>query len=288
MHIWFCELSILLIFLLIAIAVTNKPSLSLRRVACMGGLSGLILLTDSTMLLYLPLLLLWVLITHRPRSAQMVSALAIWGLTAAAVTSPWVLRNFYVTGSPRLLKSNLGLELFVGNNSFSSGEHNRAEAAKAYAALDQAELDYHRNQSEDIYFQYLKSKALEWIKSHPVEFVKLTALRVRVFWTRTTKFGLRSWLHFAYFGPFVALALCGLWYSRHRWWSFAPVWLFLLIYPLPYYLTHVSRSRYRYPVEPFVVLLAAVALTVWFERRHLHTKQEPGDDVGVRSSASMT
>jgi hypothetical protein len=33
-----------------------------------------------------------------------------------------------------------------------------------------------------------------------------------------------------------------------------------LIYPLPYYLTHVARGRYSYPVEPFVVLLAAVPL----------------------------
>jgi 4-amino-4-deoxy-L-arabinose transferase-like glycosyltransferase len=283
--IWYCELGSLLTFLVLAIGVMPQSSLSLRRVACIGALSGLVILTDSTVSLYLAILMLWLLIFHRTRPTRIVLSLMVWVIAISAVTSPWILRNFYATGSPRLSKSNLGLELFVGNNSFSSGENDRGEAAKAFAALDQTELEFYRNQPEDALFQYLKGKALEWIKSHPVAFVKLTALRVWIFWTRTTKLGLKSWAHFAYFGPFTVLALCGLWYSRHRLWPLAPLWLFLLIYPVPYYLTHVSRTRYRYPVEPFVVLLAALTLTIWFTRRNRHTRPQPvGDVASMRPS----
>ena len=36
--------------------------------------------------------------------------------------------------------------------------------------------------------------------------------------------------------------------------------LYLLTYPIPYYITHVDIPRYRFPVVPLVMLLAAYAL----------------------------
>ena len=36
--------------------------------------------------------------------------------------------------------------------------------------------------------------------------------------------------------------------------------LFLLTYPVPYYLTHVDIPRYRFPVVPLVMLLASWTL----------------------------
>ncbi|HXH09761.1 MAG TPA: hypothetical protein VNP04_08385 [Alphaproteobacteria bacterium] len=262
-HIWYCELALMLLLLTITAAVTARSALAFHQVALLGGLSGLTVLTDSTMTLYFPLLLLWMLLTRRGQPAKLGVMVAIWGITAATVVSPWIVRNWLVLGSPTLLKSNFGKELFTGNSPFSSGANDRTEMARTYAALDQNEFTYYQRQPELVYNRYLRDKALEWIRAHPFAFVSLTARRVSYFWGRIPTLGQRSWLHVAYFGPLLILALYGLVHGVRRRHPLAPIWLFLLVYPLPYYLTHVARARYRYPVEPLVVLLAAIPLAVW-------------------------
>lgn len=264
-HIWYSELAVMLVVLAAALVVTAERVPRARRVALLGGLSGLIVLIDSTMGLYLALLLLAMLLTRRVGVARFVGSCLAWGFAAAIVVSPWMLRNARTLDSARLAKSNFGLVLFTGNNSFSSGTNDRSEIAQAFAALDQEELQYHRNQSEIVYYDYLRDKALEWIRTHPSHFLQLTGKRVWYFWVMIPN-GLKSWLHLLYFGPLAILAAYGLWRSRRRIWELSPVWLFLVVYPLPYYITFLRHGRYTYPVEPFVLLLAAVPLAMGLER----------------------
>ena len=75
-----------------------------------------------------------------------------------------------------------------------------------------------------------------------------------------------SGVQLVWYAPIALLALYGLWHSVRRRWDFTPLWLFLLVYPLPYYVTHVQQYRYRYPVEPFLVLLAAIPVTMCYVR----------------------
>jgi 4-amino-4-deoxy-L-arabinose transferase-like glycosyltransferase len=265
-RIWYCELALLLLLLLITLALTSRDAISSRQVALLGALSGLTVLTDSTLVLYLPLLLLWMLIARRVQLTRLMFLVVLWGITAGLITSPWMIRNWVVLDSPRLGKSNLGQELFTGNSSFSSGTNDRTEMAQAFAALDQKELAYYQGHSELAYNQYLQNKALEWIKANPSRFLSLTARRIWYFWVVNPSLGSESWLRLIYFGPFLILALYGLCYEIRRWWQLAPIWFFLLLYPLPYYLTHVARGRYSYPVEPLVVLLASIPVSLWLRK----------------------
>ena len=57
------------------------------------------------------------LVVRRLQLTRLVFLVALWGGMAALVTSPCVIRNWVVVGSPLFLKSNLGMELFIGNNS---------------------------------------------------------------------------------------------------------------------------------------------------------------------------
>jgi hypothetical protein len=224
------------------------------------------------------LLLLWMLLTRGVQPSRLVVMVAIWGITVGTVISPWIMRNWLVLGAPTLLKTNFGKELFTGNSSFSSGANDRTEMAQTFAALDQNELAQYRGQSELVYNRYLRDKALEWIWEHPFAFLSLTAHRVWYFWGWIPRLGQKSWLHLAYFGPLLTVALYGLVQGvRHRR-QLAPIWLFLLVYPLPYYLTHVARGRYRYPVEPLVVLLAAIPLAIWFRHALLPARKREAFD----------
>jgi 4-amino-4-deoxy-L-arabinose transferase-like glycosyltransferase len=266
-RIWYCELALMLLFVAVTVAVTTRPSLSHQRVMCLGGLSGLIVLTDTTMALYLPLLFCWILFAQGAKLPRQATLAVVWAIMAGVVTSPWLIRNWSALGTPLLGKSNIGLELFIGNNSFSSGTVHAKETEQAFAALDQEELTYYQSQPERVYYQFLQNKALAWIQAHPLGFLQLTARRIWYFWGLNLRVGREAWLHFAYFFPLVVLALVGLWHSRQRWRELAPLWLFPLLYPLPYYVTHVGHGRYSYPVEPFTMLLAATSLAIWSLRR---------------------
>jgi hypothetical protein len=163
------------------VAVTTKPPCTYWRVICLGGLSGLIVLTDTTMALYLPLLFFWVLFARGAKLPRMAVLVVVWATAAGVATSPWMIRNWSVLGSPHLGKSNMGLELFTGNNPFSSGTADRKEMAQAFAAPDQEELTSYQSQPEIVYYQYLQNKALAWIQAYPFEFLQLTARRIWYF-----------------------------------------------------------------------------------------------------------
>ncbi len=270
-RVWYSELAIMLLLLLIIIACTPKPSPLFPRVACVGLLSGMLILTDSTMALYPALLVLMMLYVWKVDLWRWIGLLLIWCVAAGMVVTPWAIRNYLVLGTPGILKSNFGLELFFGNNPYSTGGGIDKERYQALEALNQEEHAYYRAQSEFVYYGYLQNKALEWIRTHPLRFLQLTAKRFWYFWGKFPRrhpdiWSYHSWLQLIWYGPVAVLALYGFWYSINRRWNLTPIWLFLLVYPLPFYVTHVQLYRYRYPVEPFLVLLAAIPLTILFTR----------------------
>jgi 4-amino-4-deoxy-L-arabinose transferase-like glycosyltransferase len=258
-RIWYCELAVLLVLSITILAVATGSSPTYRRIAIMGALSGLTVLTDSTMVIYLPLLLIWLLFARRVQWPRLIGLVAVWTIAAGVVTGPWIVRNWLQLGSPVLLKSNLGSELLYGTET--DGRR------RLLRELDQAELKYYRGQSEVAYNRYLRSQALERIREQPIEFLFATAKRFGQFWVINPKVGSESFLRLAYFGPFLLLALYGIYRCGKPRWQLGPLWLFLLIYPLPYYVIHVDRGRYSYPVEPFVLLFAAIPLAVWYTRK---------------------
>ena len=266
-RIWYCELALLFLVLSVTIVLNAGNVVGYRRIALLGALSGLTVLTDSTLALYLPLLVVWMLIARSVQFHRLVVSCAIWGITVATVISPWMIRNWLVVGSFQPLKSNFGLELFIGNSPFSSGRDNMAAAERTFAALDQKELSFYKSQPEVVYYRYLRDKAIEWVRENPFDFLLLTARRVWYFWVFNPSLGWESWVRLSYFGIFLVLALYGVRHGIRHWRELAPLWLFLFVYPLPYYLTHVARGRYSYPVEPFVLLLAAAPLAVWYTRK---------------------
>jgi hypothetical protein len=63
----------------------------------------------------------------------------------------------------------------------------------------------------------------------------------------------------------VGLALVGVCGSIGYFNRVSLVLIFLAVYPLVFYLTHVSLYRYRFPIEPFLLILAARGLYgLWY------------------------
>jgi hypothetical protein len=193
---------------------------------------------------------------------------ARWGsaglvlLGALLISVPWGVRNYRAFDAVFFVRSNLGLELRMGNHEGATANiddphfnhyppHPRTHREDAIKIQEWGEVPYMRDSGR---------QALEWIGSNPGEFARLTAARIRYFWLGPLDDPSMALLFAALAGLAVfgaVQALRSLPANRA-----AALLIPLLTYPLIYYLVPWQR-RYRFPIEWILFLLAGAALWSW-------------------------
>jgi hypothetical protein len=195
------------------------------------------------------------------------AALAVVGVLAFLL--PWAVRNYRTLGAPILTRSNFGTEFWVSNGPDRTFDHpynygtyhpsqNSYEASQVYRF---GEVEYNRLRF---------AEAIQWVRDHPGQYLRLTAERIAAWW-----FPPRPRI---VLGPklvLTLLAFAGLWLMFRRQ---PPVaWLFLITwitFPDVHYLVQWS-SRYRYPMDWQIVLCASVALSAaWQAFRRRQAKRD--------------
>lgn len=243
LFIWDTCLSALILVAAIAIA----PDLRGKRDFAFGGLAcALTALLNPALLPALFALVGWA-----AWRARMIPWLGI--LVFVLVFSPWPIRNYAVMHSFIPMRSNFGYELWQGNHPGTDGETSRSNTPAVSAHerslfIAQGELGYMREKRE---------AATAWIEAHPREFVELTVRRFVRYWSGSSKAPAPMTV------PLSAAALVGLvllWRSRQLFILFT---LPLVLYPLPYYVTH-SDVRYQFVLDPLLVILAGFACETFF------------------------
>ncbi len=183
-------------------------------------------------------------------------------LGALLVSIPWGVRNYRAFDAVFFVRSNLGLELRMGNHEGATASiddphfndwppHPRTHREDAIKIREWGEVPYMRDS---------RREALAWIGSHPGEFARLTAKRVAYFWLGPLDQPGIALLLAALTGLAIlgaVRALPGLPGTRS-----AALLIPLFAYPLIYYLVP-WQHRYRFPIEWILFLLAGAALWSW-------------------------
>jgi hypothetical protein len=187
----------------------------------------------------------------RSRTAPILGLLAL-----VLVFAPWPIRNAYRFHAFIPLRTTVGFELWMGNRPGANGYldesvfpmYNRQELASYIA---KGELAYTRDKSV---------QALAYIRAQPAVFLKLSARRFLRFWTGTGNLnGSPIYAIHALLTTGFGLTGLVLLYRRRR--DLATLFaLPLLLFPLPYYITH-AEFRYRLNIDPLLTILAAYAIT---------------------------
>jgi hypothetical protein len=188
--------------------------------AALGGLVlGLDVLTRCTIAPFALLVPFW--LTWRRRTA----AGLLCALTLALTVSPWLWRNYELTGSPTL-STEAGLELWTGNNGFlfrhypkESSDISQDEGLAALSAQDKLKLNQMVGH-EALQNRWFLQKAMVYIQGHPwLTFTNgLRKIVAGYYWLPSPRHSLAENLVYAFsYVPVMLLGLWGMWLHRFHW-----------------------------------------------------------------------
>ena len=143
----------------------------------------------------------------RGRREWLLTACVAAGAALACV--PWTWRNYTALHGWFFIRSNFGLELRIANHPGADADievtfarqgtirHPSENLEEARLVRDLGEAEYNRR---------ARNEAIEWIRAHPAEFLRLTLMRFLHFWCGQLRY---PWLA-ALFTTVTVLALLGL------------------------------------------------------------------------------
>jgi hypothetical protein len=262
--VWDTSLAALLGALLLWATLELADSPQRARDWCAYGLLwGFTLMTNPSLGLMLPFLLGWAAFRGR-RAAK----LSLWKPALAAGLAilccvPWTVRNYVVFHKFVPLRSNFPLELYIGNNN----NYATRQFVWPPKITKERELLRYFRLGETAFMEEERRKAMEFIRSHPGIAMELIGEKFVSFWAgvaepvqvfkTTDSLLIRSLIvcnTLAALGGLLGIVV--LFVKRNPY--AIPAAIYPLVFPWLYYVTH-PNLRYRHPIDPVILLLAAVA-----------------------------
>ncbi len=194
--------------------------------------------------------------------------IAIFGAAAClygVLMSPWWIRNAAIFHAFVPFATNGAQNLYLGNNprNRDAGVDWRTDADPAVVAKLSAIPD--EVQRQQAYFK----TALDYIVANPGTFIRAAGLKFVRLWNvvpNAPEFrnALYSMISAASFGPILLLAAFCAFRQRRQWRLLAPLYLTIGYFTCVYMVT-IASLRYRLPIEPLLIMLAAEPLAAGYQ-----------------------
>jgi len=270
------DLFLLCLALWLAARLTRAPTWGLA--ASLGAVTGLLALARENALLLVAVLGGFLLLLPGvPRGRRLVLA-GTFAAGLAAALLPVALRNAWVGGELHLTTSQLGPNLYIGNHPGAKGGYEPLRAGRGSVqfertdAIELAERAAGRPLSPGEVSAYWTEQAIAYVLSQPADWLRLMARKTVLllgalelvdsedqYATAEYASVLRAAGWLGHFGVLAPLAVLGAFVSwprrRELWWLYAAV----ATYAASVLLFYVF-ARYRYPLVPFLALLAGAGL----------------------------
>lgn len=272
--IWDTAMAALFLALIFWATLAVRDAKSIWAWSGYGALWAVGVLINPSLLSVFPFLVGWaVWQAHRDSSSWVkFSAATLLVFTIGLV--PWTVRNYRVFGKFIVLRSNFGLELWLGNNPEVPDTWNQS----LHPNDDRKEAEKYKQMGEIAYMAEKQQVAFAYMRTHPADTLNHIFRRFVENWLAITDNPVDIWqyapLHvkafivqnfllslFTFLGTLFA-------YRANPGKAF-PFAMVVLVFPIVFYLTH-SSLRYRFPMDPIMVVLAAYGLyypvSQWLER----------------------
>ena len=267
--IWEVSFSTFLLSLALWLTIRMADDARRRDWIIYGLLWGLILLTNTTLIILLPFFLAW--FAYHVRSSfdfsVRLSGISLSLVVMVLCITPWTIRNYRAFGRFMFIRDNLALELHESNNQASSGLWTRRE----HPGNDPRAMRQFQELGEIGFMDQKRAEVHQFIREHPGEFALFNLERVWYFWAAPPQFvvlgdgydlGIARHVEFLLEALFAFAGLVLMFRKRNPYrWLFGS---FLIVYPLPYYLVNPFQ-RYKHPIETVMLLL--IVYLLWESRK---------------------
>jgi hypothetical protein len=231
--------------------------------ALLGACCAVVGLVNPALLPSLMGMLGWVAYRTWRRTRAMPVGLAVGLATLLVVFAPWPIRNALRFHAFIPLRSTVGFELWMGNRPGATGYLDES----LFPIYNAGELASYAAKGEVAYTNDKSAAARQYMAGRPGIFIALTLRRIFRFWTGTGNVS-GSPVYALHAGTTTMLGGVGLWllFRRRVGALGCLMGIPLVLFPLPYYVTH-AEFRYRIVVDPLMTILAAYAVARWAGRR---------------------
>jgi len=277
---WSTHLLLFCLLWLLYMAQDMEGSPRLGLWAGFGLLAGFTGLTEPSVLVMVPFLLILAAWRLARAGKRWLLPGAVASLVLAATLSPWLIRDAVVFHRFIPIRDSMGLELWMGNN----GNSLRWTSDDLHPLHDAAELAEY-NAGELAYMDHKEQQAKAYIRDHPAWYAWMCARRAVYLWTGYWSFR-HSYLiqepmdreNVPFATCLTLLGLLGLFLARReRPFEVIRYGGVLFLLPVMYYFTHPEPYHMR-PLDPLLAILGCYAILALRERFAMRTVLAPASE----------
>jgi hypothetical protein len=269
-----------LLFVWLCLRGGDRPTLA--RYAAAGLCAGLATLTRPNLLPLLPLLPLWSALVYRRDGRGLAKSLALPAVAAATI-APWAYRNFVVFHKLVPVSTQSGINFLFGNNGLALKHPDMMGYLIDKESTDFVERARGLNEAERDELAAQLAKA--WLWENPNQWGLLVWTKLKKFWSPVLHQPDRvaRWAMLLSWGLVLPLALPALVVTS---WSFARdrnagiIIHLIIISSIVAYLVIYVVPRYRFPIEPFFIVLASMTID-WATSRMVMCREPAGPVANV-------
>lgn len=263
---WSTHLLLLSLCWLLYLAQDLEQSPRLGLWTGFGLLAGFAGLTEPSILVVIPFLLLLAAWRLARAGKRWLMPGVVASLTLAAVISPWLIRDAMVFHRFIPMRDSMGLELWMGNN----GDNVRWTSDDKHPLHDAQELADYNNMRELAYMDHKEQQAKAYIRAHPGWYARMCVRRAVYLWTGYWSFD-RDYLAQEPMDPanipfatcLTLLALAGLVLAwRQNKFEAIRYGGVMFLFPAMYYFAHPEPYHLR-PLGPLLMMLGCFAILKW-------------------------
>lgn len=291
-NIWNTTLAAMVFSALILYVINYSGSLNFRRSVTSGVVMGIAVLTSPAILAFYPFLLIWLYFQGEGSLKCKTKSIGVILILFILSISPWMIRNYLEFDKLILIKSNLGLELRLGNNPNATGSFEMRKGESLHPTLSDKEMARFKEMGEIDYTEYCLKEAMQFIYENPLKFLSLSGKKVYMFWLgdvykknnwmgNIKTLGNISVLKAVFYLLPLPFVIVGIIMALRNNIDISLLLILFISYPVAYYFTHVS-NRYRHPLEPFIIIIGSYGCMALYQNISQTITYYRGDRSGQR------
>ena len=221
------------------------------------------ILTRPTMDVFAPIVILWNALFIRKKGAFLAFRdLMIYGILYALIMSPWWYHNLKKYDHFVRLNQSFGAVFYSGNNPLNTSGGGIEGIDYDFKSVD----GFHDKISSAERSQLLRDAAIKYIRQEPKRFFEMALVKFFRFWRLTpytpkVKQSSLALITTVSLIPIIFFAFVTLITRREMFKHFTPI-LGFVVYLTMIHMITLASIRYRYPLEPLLIVIAAPAITI--------------------------